>query len=608
VREFSVEPLYEVPAGANLTDLVHRNAAEAPDLAVLARKDGSGVWHDVTAREFLDEISAVARGLVSMGVGAGDRVAIFSRTRYEWSLLDFAIWEAGAVPVPIYETSSTEQVAWILADSGAVAVFAETAANTATVESVRDQAAGLKHVWQIDSSADAPSGALALLATAGAEVPAQTLAERRGSLTPETVATLIYTSGTTGRPKGCVLTHGNLLFEAGNAVNFLTAVFRGDDDEQPSTLLFLPLAHVFARIIHLGSMYARAKLGHCSDAKNVVVELGSFKPTFILSVPRVFEKVFNSASLKAHSEGKGKIFDAAAATAIAWSEAHETGRVPTGLNLKHKLFDRLVYGKLRAALGGRTKYAISGGAPLGARLTHFFSGIGLFVCEGYGLTETAPAVAVNPYPNAKAGTVGLPVPGTTIRIADDGEILIKGRQVFSGYWNNEEATQEVFTEDGFFRTGDLGRLDDEGYLSITGRKKEILVTAGGKNVAPAVLEDRLNAHALVSQSMVVGDKQPFIGALITLDPEALPGWLELHGRPKDTPLAELAGDPAVLHEIEAAVASANEAVSKAESIRKFKVLPVEWTIEGGQLSLKMGIKRHVLNHEHAADIDALYAK
>ena len=608
MREFTVEPLYEVPAGANLTDLVHRNAAEVPDLAVLARKDGSGVWHDVTAREFMDEISAVARGLVSLGVGTGDRVAIFSRTRYEWSLLDFAVWEAGGVPVPIYETSSVEQVAWILADSGAVAVFTETASNTACVESVRDQASGLKHVWQIDSSAEAPSGALALLATAGAEVGEQTLAERRGSLTPDTVATLIYTSGTTGRPKGCVLTHGNLLFEAGNAVNFLNTVFRGDDGEQPSTLLFLPLAHVFARIIHLGSMYARAKLGHCSDAKRVVEELGSFKPTFILSVPRVFEKVYNSASLKAHSDGKGKIFDAAAATAIAWSEAHESGRVPTGLNLKHKLFDRLVYGKLRAALGGRTKYAISGGAPLGARLTHFFRGIGLFVCEGYGLTETAPAVAVNPYPNAKAGTVGTPVPGTTIRIADDGEILIKGRQVFSGYWNNEEASKEVFTEDGFFRTGDLGQLDDEGYLSITGRKKEILVTAGGKNVAPAVLEDRLNAHALVSLSMVVGDQKPFIGALITLDPEALPGWLELHGRSKDTPLEELAGDPAVLHEIEAAVASANDAVSKAESIRKFKVLPVEWTVEGGQLSLKMGIKRHVLNREHAADIEALYEK
>ncbi|MGH3415159.1 MAG: AMP-dependent synthetase/ligase [Actinocrinis sp.] len=607
MREFTVEPLYQVPEGANLTDIVHRNAEEAPDAAVIGRKV-DGQWRDVTSRQFLDEVSEAARGLVALGVDAGDRVAVMSRTRYEWSLLDFAIFEAGAIPVPVYETSSAEQVAWILSDSGAVAAFTESVANTATVESVRDQAEGLKHVWQIDPSADAPAGALGVLAAAGAEVPASVLAERRGTLGPESVATIIYTSGTTGRPKGCVLTHGNMLFEACNAVGFLETVFRGEGEQQASTLLFLPMAHVFARIIHLGSIFARAKLGHCSDAKNVVPELGSFQPTFILSVPRVFEKVYNSASLKAHSEGKGKIFDAAADTAIAWSRAHEAGRVPVGLNLKHKLFDRLVYGKLRAALGGRTKAAISGGAPLGERLTHFFRGVGLFVCEGYGLTETAPAVAVNPYPNAKAGTVGPPLPGTTIRIADDGEILIKARQVFQGYWNNEAATAEVFDEDGFFKTGDLGRLDEDGYLSITGRKKEILVTAGGKNVAPAVLEDRLNAHPLINQTMVVGDQQPFIAALVTLDPEALPGWLELHGRDKDTPLAMLASDDQVLAEIDAAVAQANQAVSKAESIRKFAVLPVEWTVEGGQLSPKMGIKRHVLMVEHAKDVDGLYAK
>jgi long-chain acyl-CoA synthetase len=606
VREFSVEPLYEVPPGANLTDLVHNNAVEAPDQAVVSRKV-DGVWRDVTAREFLDEVTAVARGLVAMGVNAGDRVAIMSRTRYEWSLLDFAIFEAGGVPVPIYETSSPEQVAWILSDSGAVAAFTELAANTAVVEAVRDQAEGLKHVWQIESSSDAPSGALALLASAGAEVPVSVLEERRATLTPDSVATIIYTSGTTGRPKGCVLTHGNMLFEACNAVNFLTKVFRGENEEA-STLLFLPMAHVFARIIHVGSIYARAKLGHCSDVKNVVEELGSFKPSFILSVPRVFEKVYNSASQKAHADGKGKIFDAAADTAIEWSKAHEAGKVPVGLNLKHKLFDRLVYGKLRAALGGNTKAAISGGAPLGARLTHFFRGVGLFVCEGYGLTETAPAVAVNPYPNAKAGTVGPPLPGTTIRIAEDGEIEIKGAQVFRGYWNNDAATAEVFTADGFFKTGDLGRLDEEGYLSITGRKKEILVTAGGKNVAPAVLEDRLNAHALISQTMVVGDKQPFIAALITLDPEALPPWLEQHGRDKDTPLAQLAADPAVLHEVESAVAKANEAVSKAESIRKFTVLPVEWTIEGGQITPSMKIKRNVISAQYLDEIDKLYAK
>jgi long-chain acyl-CoA synthetase len=607
VREFTVEPLYEVPAGANLTDLVHRNAADAPDAPLLGRKDERGVWRDVTSREFLDEITAVARGLVSLGVGAGDRVAIMSRTRYEWSLLDFAIWEAGAVPVPIYETSSAEQVAWILADSGAVAVFTENAANTAVVESVRDQAAGLKHVWQIESSADAPSGATALLATAGADVPAAELEQRRGTLGPETVATIIYTSGTTGRPKGCVLTHGNMLFEACNAVAFLEKVFRGEG-EQASTLLFLPMAHVFARIIHLGAIHAGAKLGHCSDAKNVVEELGSFQPTFILSVPRVFEKVYNSASQKAYADGKGKIFDAAADTAIAWSQAHEAGRVPVGLNLKHKLFDRLVYGKLRAALGGRTKAAISGGAPLGARLTHFFRGVGLFVCEGYGLTETAPAVAVNPYPNAKAGTVGPPLPGTTIRIAEDGEIEIKGRQVFRGYWNNDAASADVFTADGFFKTGDLGRLDDDGYLSITGRKKEILVTAGGKNVAPAVLEDRLNAHPLISQTMVVGDQQPFIAALITLDAEALPAWLKAQGRDEATPLDRLAADPAVLHEVESAVAKANEAVSKAESIRKFTVLPVEWSIEAGQITPSLKIKRNVIAEQFVGEIDKLYAK
>ncbi|MBS2964606.1 long-chain fatty acid--CoA ligase [Actinocrinis puniceicyclus] len=610
MREFSVAPLYEVPAGADLTDIVHRNAGEAPAKAVLGRKV-DGVWRDVTAGEFLDEVTAVARGLVALGVGAGDRVAIMSRTRYEWSLLDFAVFEAGGVVVPIYETSSAEQVAWILADSGAVAAFTETAQNTALVESVRAQAADLKHVWQIDSSTDIPSGALALLAAAGTDVPAATLAQRRGTLGPDSVATIIYTSGTTGRPKGCVLSHGNMLFEACNAVAFLDKLFHGEGEHpEPSTLLFLPMAHVFARIIHIGAIHAQAKLGHCSDVKNVVEELGSFKPTFILSVPRVFEKVYNSASLKAHSEGtgKGKIFDAAAQTAIAWSEAHEAGKVPFALNLKHAVFDRLVYGKLRAALGGRTTAAISGGAPLGARLTHFFRGAGLFVCEGYGLTETAPAVAVNPYPNAKAGTVGPPLPGTTIRIAEDGEIEIKGEQVFRGYWNNEEATREVFTADGYFKTGDLGRLDDDGYLSITGRKKEILVTAGGKNVAPAVLEDRLNAHPLISQTMVVGDKQPFIAALVTLDAEALPDWLGLHGRDKDTPLEQLAGDPAVLQEIEEAVASANQAVSKAESIRKFVVLPTEWTIEGGQITPSMKIKRNVIAHECAGEIDKLYAK
>jgi long-chain acyl-CoA synthetase len=603
VREFTVEPLYEVPAGANLTDLIHRNADEVPDLVSFGRKV-DGVWRDVTARAFLDEVAGVARGLLTLGVAAGDRVGIMSRTSYEWSLLDFAVWEAGAIPVPIYETSSAEQVAWILSDSGAVAVFTETGANTAVVESVREQSDTLKHVWQIEPSPDEPSGAVALLTTAGAGVEAAELAERRASLGPESVATVIYTSGTTGRPKGCQLTHANLLSEVGNAVEFLTRVFRA---EGSSTLLFIPMAHIFARVIHLGTIHARAKLGHCSDARDVIAELADFRPTFILSVPRVFEKVFNSASLKAHSEGKGKIFDAAAATAIAWSQARESGRVPTTLALKHRLFDRLVYSKLRAALGGRAENAISGGAPLGERLIHFFRGAGLFICEGYGLTETSAAVAVNPYPKAKPGTVGLPLPGTSVRIADDGEILVKGGEVFGGYWNNEQATKEAFS-DGWFQTGDLGSLDDEGYLKITGRKKEILVTAGGKNVAPAVLEDRLNAHPLISQTMVVGDGKPFIAALITLDGEALPQWLGLRNRDASTPLEKLAADPAILAEVQTAVDAANEAVSKAESIRKFTVLPLEWTVEGGQITPSLKIKRSVIYGECAEQIESLYTK
>ncbi|WP_034268881.1 AMP-dependent synthetase/ligase [Actinospica robiniae] len=605
MREFTVEPLYRVPERANLTDLVHRNAAELPQHAGLARKV-DGRWADVTYARFLAETQATAKGLVALGIAAGDRVAIMSRTSYEWSLLDFAIWEAGAIPVPIYETSSAEQVAWILADSGAVAVFTELTANTATVEAVRDQAGTLKNIWQIDpTGADAP-GALAILAQAGKDVADEVLEERRATLVPESVATIIYTSGTTGRPKGCVLTHDNLLFEAGNAVALLTRMFNGED---ASTLLFLPLAHVFARIIHIGTLMSRAKLAHCGDTKQLLPELATFRPTFLLTIPRVLEKVYNSASQKAHAEGKGKIFDAAASTAIAWAETKAGGgNVPFTLNLKHKVFDRLVYSKLRAALGGRTTHTISGGAPLGERLTYFFGGIGLTVCEGYGLTETSPAIAVNPIDAIKPGTVGLPLPGTTLRIAEDGEIEAKGKMVFAGYWHNDAATEEVMTSDGFFRTGDLGELDQDGYLRITGRKKELLVTSGGKNVAPAVLEDRINAHPLVAQSMVIGDAKPYISALITLDPEALPHWLSQHGKPADTRLDAVAKDPELVADIQEAIDEANKAVSKAESIRKFEVLPVEWTIDAGQLTPKQSIRRHVLTAEYAEKIEAMYAK
>jgi len=607
VREFSVPPLYEVGAAGNLTDVVHDAAEKTPHAPLLGRKAG-GAWHDVTAQAFLAEVRALAKGIIAAGVAAGDRVALMSRTRYEWTLLDFALFEAGAVVVPIYETSSAQQVEWMLSDSGAVAVFAETSENAATVQAAREGKTGsglggapaVREVWVVEP--DGGTGAIESLTAAGSEVAEADLDERRRSAKPGDLASIIYTSGTTGRPKGCVLTHGEFLAESHNVTRMASAAF----NDSGSTLLFLPLAHVLARVIQMASLTARVKLGHCSDTKKIVEELSSFQPSFILSVPRVFEKVYNGASQKAHADGKGAIFDKAAATAIAWSRADYAGKIPLGLKVKHAVFDKLVYGKLRAALGGKATLAVSGGAPLGTRLVHFFHGIGLEVQEGYGLTETCAAITLNPIGAARPGTVGIPVPGAAIRIADDGEILVKGPMLFSGYYHDDAATAEA-VRDGWFATGDLGSLDGDGYLSITGRKKEILVTAGGKNVAPAVLEDRLNAHPLVNLSMVVGDKQPFIAALITLDPEALPGWAAAHGKPADWTIADAAADADVRAEIQQAVDEANRAVSHAEAIKKFTVLGVEWSIPGGHVTPSMKLKRNVVTQEFAEDVAALYA-
>jgi long-chain acyl-CoA synthetase len=608
VREFSVPPLYEVGSTGNLTDVVHNAAEQAPTAALLGRKVG-GVWRDVTAQDFLAEVTALAKGIAAAGIAVGERVALMSRTRYEWTLLDFALFEAGAVVVPIYETSSPEQVEWILSDSGAVAVFAETPGNAECVETARTGATGsglggapaVRQVWVIEP-ADG-QGAVEELSAAGGEVGDEELAARRHTATPDSLATIIYTSGTTGRPKGCVLTHGTFLAECENVTRMAAAAF----NDSGSTLLFLPLAHVLARVIQTAALTARVKLAHCSDTKKIVEELGGFKPTFILSVPRVFEKVYNGASQKAHAEGKGAIFDKAAATAIAWSRAEYAGRVPLGLKVKHAVFDKLVYGKLRAALGGNATLAVSGGAPLGTRLVHFFHGIGLQVQEGYGLTETCAAITLNPIGNSRPGTVGVPVPGASVRIADDGEILLKGPMVFSGYYHNDAATADAM-RDGWFATGDLGSLDKDGYLSITGRKKEILVTAGGKNVAPAVLEDRINAHPLVNLSMVVGDKQPFIAALVTLDPESLPTWAAAHGKPAGWTIADAAADPDVRAEVQKAIDDANRAVSHAEAIKKFTVLGTEWSVDGGQVTPSMKLKRNVVMLENAKDVDALYGE
>jgi len=600
VRQFSVPSRYEVTAGADLTELIHDSAAQAPARVVLAHKaPGAEGWRDVTAGELLAQVRAVAKGLIASGVGPGDRVGLLSRTRYEWTVLDFAIWCAGAVTVPVYETSSAEQVQWILADSGAVAVVVEQPAHEQTVETVRPQLPRLERVWQIDG------GALEALAAAGRDVDDAEIDSRRADLGPDSPATVIYTSGTTGRPKGCELTHGNFLFDVGNAVQLLDELFLRED---AATLLFLPLAHVFARIIQIGAIMARCKLGHTADIRDVGADLASFQPTFVLGVPRVFEKVFNTASQTAHSESrvKGRLFEASVTTAVAYSESLDAGGPGRTLRVRHALFDRLVYVRLRAALGGRATYAISGGAPLGPRLGHFFRGVGFRVLEGYGLTETTAAAAVNPPAAIRIGTVGQPLPGTSLGVADDGEILVRGGHVLRGYRGDAAATAAAFTADGWFRTGDLGELDDDGYLRITGRKKEILVTAGGKNVAPAALEDRIRAHPLVSQCLVVGDGRPYIAALVTIDPEAFPAWKQQHGKPGDASVSDLAEDEDLRAAVQAAVDQGNRAVSRAEGIKRFRILGVDFTEAGGQLTPKLSLRRAVVTQEFAEDIAALY--
>jgi long-chain acyl-CoA synthetase len=597
VQEFSVPPVVVIGETTNLTDPVWDNAAQAPDAAQFARRTPAGGWQDVTCAQFRDEVVALAKGLVAAGIAPGDRVGLMSKTRYEWTLIDYAIWAAGAVTVPIYETSSAEQVAWIVSDSGAVACFVETTAHRDVLAGVRDQLPDLRDVWEIED------GAVDALAAAGAGVDDQTIERRRRAAGADDVATIIYTSGTTGRPKGCVLTHRNIYSDTANAIPGLTALFH----EGSSTLLFLPLAHSFARLIQTGVVHARCRMGHLPDTKTLVADLAEFKPTFVLAVPRVFEKVYNGAKQRAHAAGRGRIFDAADRTAVAYSEALERPGGPgLGLRLRRQVLDRLVYRRLRAALGGQCHSAISGGAPLGARLAHFYRGVGVIVYEGYGLTETSPAVAVNLQSAIKVGTVGRPLPGVTVRIAGDGEILIKGDLVFRDYWNNPTATAEVLDEDGWFHSGDIGELDADGFLKITGRKKEIIVTAAGKNVAPAVLEDRLRAHPLISQSIVVGDRQPFIAALITLDEEALPTWLAEAGLPADTEVGQLRDNAALREYLQRAVDEANQAVSHAEAIKVFRILPHDWTEATGEMTPSMKVKRNVVLKQYAEEIATIY--
>ncbi len=568
----------------NLTDDVLRRLAADPDRVAVSRRTPDG-WVDVTLGAFHAHVTRVAKGLVAAGVEPGDRVALLSRTRYEWTLLDYAIWWAGAVTVPIYETSSVAQVAWILADSGAVAAVGETGQHLGRIDEARAEAPDLRHVWTIDE------GGVEALETAGETVSDARLEAARSTLTSASVATLIYPSGTTGRPKGCRLTHGNFRAELGGALEVLPALFEPDD---ASTRLFLPLAHVFARIIQVGAIRSGATLSHTADVKDLVAHLGEVQPTFVLAVPRVFEKVFNSASASAYADGKGPVFDRAVATAIAYSRALDAKRGPGPvLRAKHAVFDRLVYGRLRAALGGRAAWAVSGGAPLGERLAHFYRGIGVTILEGYGLTETTAAVCVNTPTDQRIGTVGRAFPGTEVRSAEDGELLVRGPQVFDGYWQDDEASAAALDADGWFATGDLGDVDDDGYVRITGRKKEIIVTAGGKNVAPAVLEDRVRAHPFVSQCLVVGDGKPFVAALVTIDREAWTGRLD---------------DPELETAVQKAVDDANAQVSQAESIRKFVILPEDWTEENGYLTPSFKVKRTAVLRDLHDTVEALFSR
>jgi len=595
MNEITNPAVLPAATSGNLTNLIAERAWFEPNRITMSRPLGDG-WQPLTAQQVEEEIRATAKGLIAAGIQIGDRVAIMARTRYEWTILDFAIWYAGGCVVPIYETSSAEQVDWILNDSGAVAIIVETPTHRELVNPVLPS--HTQRIWVMTEDV------LAELRTSGAKISDEDVEARRNALTPSTLATLIYTSGTTGRPKGVQLTHSNFLSECGNVVAAASDLFLKPGG---STLLFLPVAHVFGRMVQIGAINAGLHLAHCSDpVSRLQPDLASFKPTFVLAVPRIFEKIYNGAEARADAAGKGKIFRKAAAVAIAYSEGRDKRWFNPLLTIQHALFDKLVYSKIRLAMGGSVEAAISGGAPLGSRLGHFYRGAGITILEGYGLTETTAGATLNVTNNLRVGSVGRPIPGTSVKIAEDGEVLIKGAIVMRGYWQNDAANKEVFDGE-WFKSGDLGRLDDEGFLYITGRKKELIVTAGGKNVAPAVLEDRLRAHPLVSQCMVVGDNQPFIASLITIDQDMLKGWIAANNKSGAT-LATLVSDPDLHAVIQTAVDEANKAVSKAESIRKFTILANDFTIASGELTAKLSLKRHVISEHYADEIAALFVK
>lgn len=606
MREFTVPPMAAAPHVGGLADVVFDYAEKDPHRVALGRKDAAGRWRDVTSTTFRDEVLALAKGLIAHGVRFGDRVALMSRTRYEWTLFDFALWAVGAQSVPVYPTSSAEQVLWMLHDADVSAVMVEHEDHAMTVASVIDRLPQLKRLWQLDADA------VTELVEAGAHIDDEVVHRHRRAVTPESVATVIYTSGTTGRPKGCVITHANFMFETETMASRWESVFHSRPGDEAATLLFLPLAHVFGRMVEVTAIRGRVKLGHQPElsAKALMPDLVSFRPTFILAVPYIFEKVFNGARRKAETEGRIGPFDKAVDIAVKYAEAMEarafgTGPGPSaGLRMQHQFFDKVVYKKVREAMGGRIRHAMSGGSGMERQLGLFFAGAGVTVYEGYGLTETTAAATANPPERTRYGTVGLPIPGTTVHIADDGEIWVYGANVFGGYLGDPKSTGAVLN-DGWLATGDLGALDEDGYLTITGRKKEILVTSGGKSVSPARLEERVRAHPLVAQCVVVGNDRPYIAALVTVDQESVEHWLAMQGRQALSP-GELVRDPDLEMEVRRAVVAANTAVSQAESIRTFRILAHQFTEEHGLLTPSLKLKRKAIETAYASEVDALY--
>ncbi|WP_031509786.1 AMP-dependent synthetase/ligase [Streptomyces megasporus] len=606
MREFTVPALATAPQAGGLADAVFDNADRDPRRPALSRKDASGVWRDVTAAEFRDQVLALAKGLLAEGVRFGDRIAIMSRTRYEWTLFDFALWSIGAQPVPIYPTSSAEQVRWMLHDAEVTAAVVEHEDHAMTVGSVVARLPRLKRLWQLDADAEGE------LSAAGAHLHDDVVHRHRLALTPDTPATVIYTSGTTGRPKGCVLTHGNFMAECDNIVRRYATVFTTKSGEQPATLLFLPLAHVFGRMVEVGAVRARVRLGHQPNltATALLPDLEAFRPTFVLAVPYIFERIFHAARRRAEAEGRDGVFDKAVEVAVRYAEAVERKAFGTGpgpgpaLRLQHWFFDRTVYSRLRAALGGRCRHAMSGGSAMDRRLGLFYDGAGIRVFEGYGLTESTAAATANPPERPRFGTVGVPIPGTTVHVSYDGEVWLRGGHVFAGYLNDPRSTGEVL-RDGWLATGDLGSLDEDGYLTITGRKKDILITSGGKSLSPTLLEDRVRAHPLVDQCIVVGNDRPYVAALITLDEEAVHHWLTMRNKPRLGP-AELVRDPDLEAEIRRSVVAANTLVSQAESIRTFRILGSRFTEEEGLLTPSLKLRRKAVEEAYAVEIEALY--